>query len=273
MIGGSILLGLREAGWVAVAYDSDPVHRSALKDMGLPVIDTAEELTTPDLFVVSTPPDNIATWVCDLLERYPEAVVTDTGSVKCAVDDQVEAECSPERLRRWVPGHPLGGAPQQGFEGASPDLFAQQQWILCPKPGNGQAISVVEAMVRTLGATPRLSSCDTHDRLLAWSSHLPHLVSSALQQAASEAGGEELADFVGPGFRDATRLADMDPWLWHAIIMSNQGNIAESLTSLARQLEEVGGMIRDQEQNSLVEWLSQGALDRQKLSSRRNWQP
>lgn len=266
-----MLLGLREAEWPVVAYDQDESRRKELKAQGLPVIDSADSLEAPDVFIVATPPETIAEWAIQLLKNFPDSVVTDTGSVKCLIDDQVRDALSEDELERWVPGHPLSGSAEQGYKGADPSLFQGQRWLLCAQDGNGSALSVVEGMIRSLGAKPSLISCEDHDSLLAWSSHLPHVTAAALQVAVSEAAGDQLKHVAGTGLKDATRLAAMDPWLWRSILIANRGNVIQAISGLEEKLAELKQALEGNSPEDLTQWLSQAALDRSIISNSRGW--
>lgn len=271
LIGGSIAQGLRQAGWSAMVYDHSSETQEQARAEGLPVIFLEDQLHDPDLLVVALPPEEIAEWVVNLLGSYPQAVVTDTGSTKSLTDNIVREKADPEQLSRWVPGHPLAGAPRQGFEASRADLFEDQQWVLCPNQENMAALGVVKLMVHALGAKLMVAEPEEHDQMVAWSSHLTRVSSLALQRSISGELGNRLPLIAGSGLRDATRLAECDPWLWQQILLSNKDNLLPAIDSLQGELMELREIVEAGDPDALASWISQGALDRKSLSSSRNW--
>ena len=136
----------------------------------------------------------------------PDSVVTDVGSTKRAV---AEAGLADER---FVGGHPLAGAETAGVEHARADLFDGATWYLTPARGStaGVLYERLHRLLTSFGAQPAAIDADTHDRLMASVSHLPHVLANLLvAQAAGALGGEDEQRLpaVGPSFRDATRVA------------------------------------------------------------------
>lgn len=271
LIGGSIAKGLKKAGWSVMVYDqSEEVQKAAIEE-DLPVVYLQDQLHDPDLLVIALPPEEIAEWAAKLLENYPRAVVTDTGSTKSLIDNAVREGANPEQIARWVPGHPLAGAPGRGFEASQADLFQGHSWVLCPSQDNMAALGVVKLMIHALGAKLMVVDPEEHDEMVAWSSHLTQVSSSALQRSISGELGSRLPLIAGSGLRDATRLADCDPWLWQQILLSNKGNLLPAIDSLQGELMELRELVEDGDPEALARWLSQGALDRQNLSQSRSW--
>ena len=233
LIGGSIALAAREL-WPAslvIAVDNKDVLETAMR---LHAIDVAAD----DLVVLAAPArQNIA-----LLEALDEnvrgpAVITDTSSTKRKI--VAAARLLPPRFA-FVGGHPLGGAAKGGLEHARTDLFRGRPWLLTADGDSaGPALEKLMAFVRALGAEPRVIGVDTHDRLLAYLSHLPQLTASALMQVVGDAVGHDGLALAGRGLADTTRLASSPADIWKDIAATNVDEIGPALDALIAILQDL----------------------------------
>jgi prephenate dehydrogenase len=164
-----------------------------------------------------------------------DTLVTDVGSTK---QDLVSRTPDP----RFVGGHPIAGAETAGVEHARADLFQDAVWYLTPHEHSGGLLyERLHRFVVDLGARPVAVDADTHDRLVAVFSHLPHVLANVLaSQAASRLSehGEALRQ-VGPSFRDMTRVAGANTAMWSDIYRSNRAAIVEEIRGFRRELDEV----------------------------------
>jgi prephenate dehydrogenase len=181
----------------------------------------------------------------------PETAVTDVGSTK---GELVEAVGGDER---FIGGHPLAGAETAGVENARADLFEGARWYLTPtEQVSGLLYDRLQRAVAALGARPQAIDPQSHDRLMATVSHLPHVLANVLASEAGESltqGTERLPD-VGPSFRDATRVAGSNPAIWADIFASNREAVAASVDSVAERLREASQLIRSGDREGLVAW-------------------
>src|SRR5262249_28732236 len=150
----------------------------------------------------------------------PDCVVSDVGSTKRMLADAGADE-------RFVGGHPLAGSEAAGVENAREDLFDGATWYLTPAKGStaGVLYQRLYALLRRFGAQPAAIDADTHDRLMAVVSHIPHVLANVLvDQAAGFLDGEQSRRLpaVGPSFRDLTRVAGANSAIWTDIYMSNR---------------------------------------------------
>ncbi len=240
LLGGSFALGLRELepGAVITAIDRPSVlSRAAAQRAAQELVDVADAsavdraFRSAELVLLAAPVQSII----ELLPRALEhgRLVTDCGSTKGAV---VRAAQDSPRRGRFVPGHPMAGAPEGGIELAKAELFRGRRWLLCPEASDPDAVESVEALVRRLGAEPCRLSASEHDRAVALTSHATQLVASALAVVALEAGAEPA---VGPAFEGATRVAGGPEEMWRDIFATNAGAIALALAALETELEAV----------------------------------
>ena len=239
LIGGSIALRSREL-WptsLVIAVDNKDVLETAMR---LHAIDVAADdlivLAEADLLVLAAPVAQNISLLADLDDyvRQP-AVVTDTGSTKR--DIVAAARRLPPRFT-FIGGHPLAGAAKGGLEHARPDLFKGRPWILTPHT-NRDALEKISAFVRALGSEPRTMQADTHDRLLAFLSHLPQLTASALMKVVGDAAGADGLALSGRGLADTTRLASSPADIWKDIAASNADQIGPALDALIAVLQDL----------------------------------
>src|SRR2546423_951032 len=190
LIGGSIALAARQI-WptsLVIGVDNKDVLETAMR---LHAIDVAADdpyvLAEADLVILAAPVKQNIELLAGLDDNVTQpALVTDVGSTKRAIVDA--ARGLPPKFT-FIGGHPLGGAAKSGLENARPDLFTGRPWLLTPStkslpPGHDaheeEALEKLSAFVTALGAVPRVVDVATHDRLLAFLSHLPQLTASAL---------------------------------------------------------------------------------------------
>lgn len=173
-----------------------------------------------------------------------DAVVTDVGSTK---RDIVQQARDVVLAGTFIGGHPMAGSAHSGFQHATSGLFAGRPWILTPDTAGaastasvGQALARLTQLICAIGARPAVMDPAEHDRLVAFISHMPQLVSSAVMAAAGRAVQRDGLQFSGPGLADVTRLAGSTPALWHDILASNADYIGEALAALHATLPCVG---------------------------------
>jgi prephenate dehydrogenase len=193
----------------------------------------AEELAEVSLAVLALPPAGILGALARLPFR-PGQTVTDTGSVKVPVE---AAAARLPRGVRFVGGHPLAGGTGQGFEAARPDLFEGAVWVLS-ETGDPEARELVAAVVRAVGAEPVVCGAERHDRLVAWTSHLPQLLATSLAAELEALDDPLVPKLLGPGGRNLLRLAE-SPWaLWRQILAANRDAVAGALAAVTSRASQ-----------------------------------
>lgn len=268
LIGGSIGLAARgRANAEVCGYDPDERVRASALELG--AIDTqAPDIATAvagaDVVFVATPVGALATTVRLALEACGrDCVVSDVGSTKRALADAGSDE-------RFVGGHPLAGAETAGVEHARADLFDGATWYLTPAQGStaGVLYERLHRLLASFGARPTAIDADTHDRLMACVSHLPHVLANLLvTQAAGLLDGEESERLpaVGPSFRDATRVAGANSAIWTDIYLSNRDALIASIDELAGRLQEVRSMLAHGQAAEVTAWNERVRADRDAL--------
>jgi len=244
LIGGSIALRLRDA-WphtTIVGLDrpesaAEAERRGAIHERA----SSLEDLRAADLVVLAVPLSAMLDLVPQLTVLDSQAVVTDVASTKRQVVDAARAASLPA----FVGGHPMAGTERSGIAHARADLFAGRPWLLVEGTGGATVGARVEAFVRGLDAVPQWIDAETHDRCVAYVSHLPQLVAVALMNATAEGVGLDGLRMAGPAFADMTRLASSPTALWQGIVPANADFIAEALGRFIRDLPVGGDLVRD----------------------------
>jgi prephenate dehydrogenase len=184
-----------------------------------------------DLCVLAAPVSVIRAELPALLESA--RVVTDCGSTKRSICAAVSGL---PRARRFVPGHPMAGGPEGGAARARAELFQHQTWLLCPENSDPDAVRCVEELVSLVGAKSAQLSLEAHDRAVAYTSHAPQLMASALSVLTNRADALLAA---GPAYRATTRSAGGAEVMWRDIFAANADEISVVLRQLAHELESV----------------------------------
>jgi prephenate dehydrogenase len=218
LLGTSIALALRREGVDVALRDVSEENVRIARGLGAANLDADD--VAPRLVVVAVPPDHLAEQVAAALTGT-DAVVTDVGSVKGAPLAGARALVGEAELARYVGSHPMAGSERSGPMAASASLFDGRPWALTPhESADPAAVDTVTALARLCGATPVVFTPEEHDRAVARTSHLPHLLAALVAGRLTDAPRDHLA-LSGQGVRDVTRIAGGDPALWQQIITAN----------------------------------------------------
>ncbi|HQR27002.1 MAG TPA: prephenate dehydrogenase [Nocardioides sp.] len=255
LLGTSIGLACRRAGLEVLLSDVSPEHVRTASGLGAgrPVAPGDR----PQLVVVAVPPDLLGPVVVEAL-RGTDAVVTDVGSIKSLPLHEVAAAVTPEQLARYVGSHPMAGSERSGPLAATAALFDARPWAVAPAATAApEAAALVQALARTCGAVPVVLTPEEHDRAVARTSHLPHLMSVLMAGRLVDAPAEHLA-LSGQGVRDVTRVAGSDPALWQQIVTGNAEAVLDLLAEVREQLEELMTAVAAGERTALGGLLARG---------------
>lgn len=233
-IGGSIGLALEGAGgWTRTGFDTragqrrEALARGAIDRAAATLEDACRDA---ELAVVSVPVDVLPRVIARVAAALPAgAVLLDTGSARGGV---TAALVRASRRVRAVGGHPIAGNERHGLAGARAQLFHGAPFALLPVRGRVPAL--VRALLRDLGARARVVRPAQHDRALARTSHLPWLVSRAIERLGRRAAAQRLA---GPGYASMTRLAASDPRVARAYARANAANVRAAWRQLRARLD------------------------------------
>jgi len=198
----------------------------------------------------------------------PGAVMTDVGSCKRELVAQVEA-LFPAGPVPFIGSHPIAGSERQGIEAASDRLYADAVVALTPtrrtSPG---AVERVNDLWRSLGARTLSLTPLEHDRLLARTSHLPHLMAACLAACVGRHKPDRTGLLCGNGFWDTTRIAEGDPVLWRDILRANRGAVSLELRRLIREAGRLADVLASGDLDLLEQYL-RSSRDRRRALARR----
>jgi cyclohexadieny/prephenate dehydrogenase len=252
LIGSSLARALTEYGIARQVVCADRSKDVCVKAMELGIVDMATTevevaLDGADLVVLATPVGSFA----EVGERIgphlaPGTIVTDVGSVKQAVLRDIGPNL-PDGVH-LVPGHPVAGTEHSGPENGFASLFQGRWCILTPPTGaNQQAVDKVVEMWRRVGSNVEIMEASHHDRVLAITSHLPHLIAYTIVGTASDLEEDtksEVIKFSAGGFRDFTRIAASDPVMWRDVFLNNREAVLEILQRFTEDLTALQRAIR-----------------------------
>ncbi len=252
LIGSSLARVLRRdglAGSVVCAARSDGTRDKALE---LGIVDAAyadarEAVAGADLVVLATPIGAYGA-VAEQIGPHlaPGCIVTDVGSVKLAVVRDVDPHL-PAGVH-FVPGHPIAGTEHSGPEAGFPELFRDRWCILTPPPGTDQAaVDKVVALWTAAGSKVDIMDAAHHDKVLAITSHLPHLIAYTIVGTADDLGEhlkQEVIKYSASGFRDFTRIAASDPVMWRDVFLNNREAVLEVVQRFTEDLTALQRAIR-----------------------------
>jgi prephenate dehydrogenase len=257
LIGGSFALALKKAGFSGkIIGVSSPATIGSARQAG--AIDDAlpaeEAARIADLCYLAQP----ITQIIDTLPRLnlwvrPGALVTDAGSTKGMIVDRAA-----EALSRcqFLGGHPLAGKERRGVENADPDLFRGRTYVLTPRTeqefASPAAVHFVE-WLRRIGAQPMITTAEHHDAVVAYTSHLPQLTSTALAMCVAREFGGTPPPIWGPALVDSTRLALSPFEIWGDVLSTNAAAIDAALARYIGQLQQIRELVTENEMKDLFE--------------------
>jgi prephenate dehydrogenase len=266
-MGTSVALGARERGDSVTGWDPDAETLAAAEARGAvdgaPSVEAA--VADADLAVVAAPIAQLPAAVAAVLAATGDATVTDVGSTKSSV--VAAAAGSP----RFVGGHPISGSETRGPEHASARLFEGATWFLTPVSQTDPARHrQVHGFVTDLGATPVAIDHEAHDRLVALTSHVPHVIANVVanQTGATRVEGHEPLHHAGGSLRDMTRIAGANPRIWVDIFLDNADRIRAELAEHRRRVEQVESALAQGDAGFLARWIGEATGNRRRMLDR-----
>lgn len=269
LIGGSLGLALRRAGFLVTGYDPDAARLDAAKKRGAVDVAAAslgEAFDGADVAFAAVPVSEVAGVVCAALDAGVRCV-SDVGSVKAPIVAAVERD-RPALVERFVGGHPMAGSEQIGIMGADADLFTGSTWVLTPTPrSDPEAFACLRDLVAAVGAEVIAVDPERHDALVAIVSHVPHLAATTLMHVAASAESDRptLLRLAAGGFRDMTRIAAGHPDIWPDICVTNREAIVDVLDRYLDELRRVRDLVMGEDRESLLTMLEAAQTARRAL--------
>ncbi len=258
LIGGSMALGLRKAGWHVVGYDPDGDVRTVAGDRSIVdvVVESLEAVlgASPDLIVIAAPPKATIEIVSTIETSRP---IMDVAGVKEPI------VAAARGLAGFVATHPMAGRETSGPQAASAALFRGASWVVV-EGADQDATNVVFKVIDALGARPITMTASGHDSVVASISHLPHLVAGAL--LAGAAGTPEALELAAGSFRDLTRVGASLPLPWVELLKVNRRPVLDAIGMLRDRLATLEAAIVTDD-DSLLSLLSAARHTRRSLGA------
>jgi prephenate dehydrogenase len=249
LIGGSFALALKRRKFAGriVGCDRDAVLEKAQMrgaiDAGF--ANPGDAVRGSQVVVLATP----VLAIVDLIERVgpvlpAQSLLTDVGSTKSLVVERALKVFGKTAGKRFLAGHPVAGKEMSGVDYADPDLFHNAPWFLTPLPGQSihdGLFAEFAGWIDQVGARVAVLPPDEHDRLCAWISHLPQMISTALAATLVEEFGEEspLLAAGGRALQEMTRISASPYSMWRDIAISNKKNLEDALLKLEQRLAHI----------------------------------
>lgn len=238
LIGGSIAKKIKEVSPESVICAVDPDETTLQKALSDGVIDKgypafSKEDTDYEMVLVAVPPRLVVSTITQMAPHFSkDTLFTDVCSVKGSLHHALH-----QAGIRYVGGHPMAGTEQKGYEGSFSHLFENAYYILTEDD------PTMKQFAEMLGATPIVMDAKTHDKTVGAISHLPHIISAALVNLASEneTQDKKLTKIAAGGFRDITRISSSSEDLWQSIVTENK----EEVLSLILQYQKILDGFRD----------------------------
>ncbi|MGA7295833.1 MAG: prephenate dehydrogenase [Terriglobales bacterium] len=249
LIGGSLGLALKKRHLVGriIGCDRAPVLEKAEQcgaiDSGS--ANPADAVRGSDLVVLATPVIPILDLIGRLGPALPaKTLVTDVGSTKAEIVSRAAKSFGRNAGQRFLAGHPMAGKENAGVEFAEADLFEGAAWLFTPLPGQNVHAGMCGEFIHSaekMGARVAVLDPDNHDRVCAWISHLPQMISTALAAALVDEFGPDapVLDIGGRALREMTRISGSPYSMWRDVAITNKKNISDVLQKLEQRLAHI----------------------------------
>ncbi len=256
LIGGSYAKALRNLK-VRKILGMDISHGIARACLNANMIDEVVEedgrnLKEADVIICSVYPEAVVGFVRQNVQNFAEGMLmTDATGVKGTMPREIQ-ELLPEGCE-FISGHPMAGRQGSGLGMSDAAIFNNSNYIIVPTEKNTpEAVSWLEDFAKALGCARSVKvSMEDHDKIIAYTSDLPHITAVALVNSASY--NENTRYFIAGGFRDATRVADINPDLWSDLFLSNRDNVIAEIENYQSQLERWKKAIVENDRETLKE--------------------
>ena len=268
LIGGSYAKALRNIK-VRKILGMDISHGIARACLNANMIDEIVEadgsnLKEADVIICSVYPEAIVSFVQQNVQNFAEGMLmTDATGVKGAMPHEIQA-LLPEGCE-FISGHPMAGRQGSGLGMSDAAIFNNSNYIIVPTEKNTpEAVSWLEEFAKALGCARSVKvSMEDHDKIIAYTSDLPHITAVALVNSASY--NENTQYFIAGGFRDATRVADINPDLWSDLFLSNRANVIAEIENYQKQMERWKKAIENNDREALKEIMREAGPRRRQL--------
>ena len=259
LIGGSIGLALKRAGSTAQLIGSArsqktldiALERNLVERVEIDIVKSVEDA---DLVILATPLSSFKKIILKVSHNLkPGCIVTDTGSSKLKVIEEL-SNVIPMGVS-FIPGHPIAGTELSGPEAGFAELFDDRWCVLTPtEDTNKDALNSIRLFWEEMGSKVEIMNPEHHDRVLAITSHIPHLIAYNIVGTANDLANvtnKEVVKYSAGGFRDFTRIAASDPKMWRDIFLYNDEAVLEMLSFFSKDLMKLKKAIEEKDSDLL----------------------
>ncbi len=271
LIGGSLAhaLKLANVAETIIGYDLNPVNlQFALQHQMIDKSCDASTFTTdPAIIFIATPPKQFNNALLTIKPFLTSTtVISDCVSIKSSTVLQAK-EILDSYFSNFVPGHPMAGSEKNGIAHAKANLFQQRTVILTPEAEtNAHALNQIIQLWQTIEAKIHLMTADEHDEVVAYTSHLPHLLAFAFLNSMDAKQIEQIKCCIGKGFEDFTRIGKASPDLWTDILSENRNNLLQQVQKFKQQLYLFENLLLENNDPELIEAIAKSQVLKKQIN-------
>ena len=259
LIGGSIGLSMKKNNFKSKIIGYAKTEKTLFRAIERGLVDEAEKCLIKaadgaDLVILATPLSTFKPIIEEIAPFLKKgSIVTDTGSAKFTVLEELK-DLIPSEVE-FIPGHPIAGTEESGPDSGFPELFENRWCILTPTEDNSKdSIESIKCFWESLGSRVEIMDALHHDKVLAITSHIPHLIAYNIVGTANDLANvtdSEVVKYSAGGFRDFTRIAASDPKMWSDIFTYNSEAVLEMLDLFSNDLTKLKKSILEKDTNML----------------------
>ncbi len=259
LIGGSIGLSMKKNNFKSKIIGYAKTEKTLFRAIERGLVDEAEKCLIKaadgaDLVILATPLSTFKPIIEEIAPFLKKgSIVTDTGSAKSTVLEELK-DLIPSGVE-FIPGHPIAGTEESGPDSGFPELFENRWCILTPTEDNSKdSIESIKCFWESLGSRVEIMDALHHDKVLAITSHIPHLIAYNIVGTANDLANvtdSEVVKYSAGGFRDFTRIAASDPKMWSDIFTYNSEAVLEMLDLFSNDLTKLKKSILEKDTNML----------------------
>ncbi|ADU28150.1 Prephenate dehydrogenase [Ethanoligenens harbinense YUAN-3] len=252
LIGGSLALALRQAGLSVTGYDIDTATVRAANTADIAASTTPDALFDTDILFIALYPDATIDFVRTHAARIKQGgLVVDCCGIKTRVVEALTTVAA-ENGFTFIGGHPMAGSEFGGFGAARADLFAGASFLLTPPDPQMPQLAPLETLLRRIGCVPNVTDPAHHDRMIAFTSQLPHALACAYVLSSSCPGH---AGFSAGSYRDVSRVAHINPTLWAELFLENRDAFCAEMDEMIDHLQTLRNAAAADNRKSLEDLL------------------
>ena len=268
LIGGSYAKALRRLGVkkiIAVDSNINVLSQAAAENViDVPCFPANEKMKEADVIIFAVYPAAIFDFIKQNVKYFkPQVLITDAAGIKGDMIEKIDSLLGAEM--DFVSGHPMAGREGSGFNQSAAEIFDKANYIVVPRPHNNRNNIVwLKSFAVALGCKEVVEvSLKQHDKIIAYTSNLPHLLALALVN--SQSMNSDTKFFIAGSFRDATRVADINAELWSDLFLYNRENVLEEIEKFKNELELWAEALKKEDAEALKSMMRSATLKRRAL--------